>query len=71
MDELLALEKKVKKLIEEDTMRLLALGYTEEDLRLLDEALEYIAYPIVEEYFDVRPRIGGDGSLLPTNKSVI
>lgn len=56
MEELLALEKKVKKLIEEDRKRLLSLGYRQEDLKMLDEALEYIAYPIVEEYFEKNPK---------------
>lgn len=52
MEELLALKKKVNELIEEDTKQLLALGYTQEDLDILDEALEYISYPIVNEYFE-------------------
>lgn len=54
MEKLIALKKKVNNLIKEDTQRLLSLGYTQEDLDLLDEALEYIAYPIVSEYFENR-----------------
>ena len=52
MEELLALERKTKKIIEGENKRLLALGYTQEDLDILDNALKYIAFPIIAEFYE-------------------
>ncbi len=50
MEEILAMEKDVKKLILEEEKNLLNSGFTQEDITILYEALEYIAYPVIAEY---------------------
>lgn len=54
MDELLALEKDVKRRIQEEERILLNSGLTHEDLSILYEALEYISYPVIAEFFERR-----------------
>lgn len=50
--EICEIEKKLEKQLQEETIRLLAMGYTEKQLDNLDAALEYICFPIVEMYFN-------------------
>lgn len=52
MEELLRFDKQLKIMREKETERLLSLGYTKQQLEALNEALEYISYPIVAAYYD-------------------
>lgn len=52
MDALRALQKKVQNTIEEETQKLLALGYTQKDIDNLFEALEYISYPTIANLYE-------------------
>lgn len=52
MEELLRYEKEIDKQIEQETKRLLALGYTQEQINALDEALECFSYPLVATYYE-------------------
>ncbi len=51
MDKLLALEKDVKRRIKEEEQVLLNSGLTSNDISILYEALEYISYPVIADYF--------------------
>jgi hypothetical protein len=53
MDELLILQKKNREIIEEETRKLLLLGYTQQDIVDLFEALEYISFPIIAEFYEI------------------
>lgn len=52
MEELIRYEKQLDKSIEEETKRLLSLGYTQQEIDILDEAIECICYPIITEYYE-------------------
>lgn len=52
MEELLRYEKELDKKLEEETKRLLSLGYTQEQINALDEALECFSYPLVAAYYE-------------------
>lgn len=51
MKELLKLEKEINQRIQQKEAKLLQSGYTQEDIDLIKEALEYIAYPLLDEYY--------------------
>ena len=51
LEELAKLRQETERKIRENTRHLLLKGYAQEDLDLLDEALEYISYPILMDYF--------------------
>lgn len=50
-EELLKLEKEINHRIQQRERNLLASGYTQKDLDLIKEALEYSVYPLLDEYY--------------------
>jgi hypothetical protein len=51
MEEVLRYERQLDVLLKQETNRLLSLGYTQEQINALDDALEYISYPILAAYY--------------------
>ncbi|MBX7226993.1 MAG: hypothetical protein K1X55_13250 [Chitinophagales bacterium] len=51
MEELLRYEKEIEQQIKQETERLLALGYSQEHINSLSEALECFSYPLIAAYY--------------------
>lgn len=52
MEEIFQYEKQLNILFEQETERLLILGYTQKEIDALDDALEYISFPIVAANYE-------------------
>ena len=51
MEDLLHLKNNINSYIEQHEKKMLANGYTEEDLQILNNALECLVYPIIRDHF--------------------